>query len=78
MTTYKLFLIFTDRLCTVLNKSDLKKPATRDDITYEPLWHNKFITTKIRKRECTLYLSNWIKSGMPYVKDLQFTNGKVD
>ena len=56
----------------------VQKPATSDDIANEPLWHNKFITTKIRKRECTLNLSNWIKSGVLYVKDLQFTNGKVD
>ena len=26
----------------------------------------------------SLYLSNWIKSGIFYVKDLQFTNRKVD
>ena len=56
----------------------VQQPATSDDIVNEPLWHNKFITTKIRKREYTLYLSNWIKSGILYVKDLQFTNGKVD
>ena len=56
----------------------VQQPATNDDIANEPLWHNTFITTKIRKRECTLYLSNWIKSGILYVKDLQFTNGKVD
>ena len=56
----------------------VQKPATSDDIANESLWHNKFITTKICKRECTLYLSNWIKSGILYVKDLQFTNGKVD
>ena len=52
--------------------------AASDDIANEPLWHDKFIITKIRKRECTLYLSNWIKSGILYVKDLRFTNGKVD
>ena len=56
----------------------VQQPATNDDIANEPLWYNTFITTKIRKRECTLYLSNWIKSGILYVKDLQFTNGKVD
>ena len=56
----------------------VQKPATSDDIANEPLWHNTFLTTKIRKRECTLYLSNWIKSGILYVKDLQFANGKVD
>ena len=56
----------------------VQQPATRDDIANEHLWHNKFIITKIRKRECTLYLSNWIKSGILYVKDLQFTNRKVD
>ena len=56
----------------------IQKLATSDDIANKSLWHNKFITTKIRKREWTLYLSNWIKSGILYVKDLQFTNGKVD
>ena len=56
----------------------VQKPATSDDLANEPLWHNKFITMKIRMRECTLYLRNWIKSGILYVKDLQFTNGKVD
>ena len=44
----------------------------------ELLWHNKFITTKICKRECMLYLSNWINSGILYVKDLQFMDEKVD
>ena len=56
----------------------VQQPATSDDIANKPLWHNKFITTKIRKRACKLYLSNWIKSSILYVKDLQFTNGKVD
>ena len=56
----------------------VQKPATSDNIANEPFWHNKFMTTTLRKRECTLYLSNWIRSGIPYVKDLQFTNGKVD
>ena len=81
MITNKLFLIFTHILCTVFLQSrslTVQQPATNDDIANEPLWHNTFITTKIRKRECTLYLSNWIKSGILYVKDLQFTNGKVD
>ena len=34
--------------------------------------------TNIRRKKSTLFLSNWIKSGIIYIKDLNFLNGKLD
>ena len=49
-----------------------------DDLVNKPLCHIKFITTKIRRKECTLNTSNLVEIGILYVKNLKFTNRNVD
>ena len=53
-------------------------PTTPDEFLCQPLWHNKYIVTKIRKKEQTLFISNWIKNGVLYIKDLPFIDGNID
>ena len=53
------------------------------DIHNMPLFYRQMIEcykfgTKIRRKKCTLFLCNWIKSRIIYIKDLHFLNGKLD
>ena len=50
-----------------------EEPATINDLLNQPIWHNKYLFTKIRHRKRSIFLSNWIKSGILYVKDLDYS-----
>ena len=56
------------------------KPETLDDALEQPLWGNKHINTynKDAKRESTLHFKEWTSSNLLYVKDLKFSDGKID
>ena len=61
-----------------INAADIQQPKTLVEILEMPLWGNKYITQKVGRHEKTLYYENWIQSNFTYVKDLKFTNGKLD
>ena len=44
----------------------------------QPLWGNKHFFVRTRKMERPLYISNCIKGGILYVKDLNFVDGRLD
>ena len=49
------------------------------NIYSQQIWGNKFFTVKRkRKQKDILFFRNWIKSGIIYVRDLKFNNGKLD
>ena len=53
-------------------------PSTLDELLVQPLWYNKFIYVTIRRKQQPIFLSNWIKHGITYVKDLAFNRGVLD
>ena len=55
-----------------------ERPTSHYSLLQQPIWCNNFFVTKIRRKKSTLFLSNWIKSGIIYIKDLNFLNGKLD
>ena len=52
--------------------------STLDELLVQPLWYNKCIYGKIRRKQQLIFLSNWIKHGIIYVKDLDFNRGVLD
>ena len=50
----------------------------KNDILNQPLWGNKFISTKNRPKNKVLFLRNWIRSGINKISDLKFVNGELD
>ena len=64
--------------CCVKIKSFIQEePTTINELLNQPIWHNKYLFTKIRHRKRSIFLSNWIKSGILYVKDLDYSEGHV-
>ena len=61
-----------------INNISCQKPNTIDELLAQPLWYNKYIFTKIRKKEHPLFISNWLKNGVLYIKDLSFKDGNID
>lgn len=55
-----------------------EKPKTTNELLSQPIWCNKYFVEKIRHKTNPIYISNWIKSGILYVKDLNFKDGKLD
>ena len=55
-----------------------ERPSTLDELLVQPLWYNKFIYVTIRRKQQPIFLSNWIKHGIIYVKDLAFNRGVLD
>ncbi len=53
-------------------------PTTVTDLLHQPLWCNKHITSKRNGKKHVMYLSNWIKNGIIYVKDLNFIGSRLD
>ena len=56
--------------------TDLK--TFEQSIHSQPIWGNKFITTKYRHKNKVLFLRNWIRSGINKIGDLRFVNGELD
>ncbi len=50
----------------------------QESIMNQPIWANKYISTKIKGRRNILFFRNWIKSGINQVGDLKFRNGILD
>ena len=48
------------------------------NILSQPIWGNKFITTKNKHKKKVLFLRNWIRSGVNKLEDLRFINGVLD
>jgi hypothetical protein len=48
------------------------------NIAHQPVWGNKFITTKGCRKKNVLHFRNWIRSGVRNICDLRFTNGVLD
>ena len=42
------------------------------------IWGNKFIFVKRKRKKCVLFLRNWVRSGIRYIRDLRFVNGILD
>ena len=60
-------------------KSDTsRKPETQKEILNEVIWGNKHIRRQVRKIDNTFMFNNWISKDIIYIKDLKFTNGKLD
>ena len=55
-----------------------ERPSTLDELLVQPLWYNKFIYVTIRRKQQPIFLSNWIKHVIIYVKDLAFNRGVLD
>ena len=55
-----------------------ERPTSHYSLLQQPIWRNNCFVTKIRRKKSTLFLSNWIKSGIIYIKDLNFLNRKLD
>ena len=71
--------MFYQEVLNYYNKAhctDLKTFQT--NIRNECIWANKYITAITRKKKTTLYLRNWIRSGVRYVSDLRFKSGVLD
>jgi len=49
-----------------------------ETIMNQPLWGNKYITKNIGPQKSVLFLSNWIKGGIRYVRDLNFIDGELN
>ena len=60
----------------------LDETKFKDNIMNQVLWGNKFLTIQRtstgRKKKDTLYLRNWIRSGINKISDLKFNNGVLD
>ena len=54
-----------------------EEPTTIYELLNQPIWHNKYIFTKISHIKRSIILSNLIKSGILYVKDLDCSEGHV-
>ena len=52
--------------------------VTCDDFLNQPLWGNDMFMVHRKKMIHPMYLSNWIKSGIIYIKDLIFEGSKLD
>ena len=58
---------------------DRKPPDTCTELLNQPIWSNTNFTIKNRSRHPRpIYLSNWIKNGIVFVKDLVFSGSNVD
>ena len=55
-----------------------EKDGFLEDIADHCLWGNKFFVTKRKNKKMVLFLRNWIRSGVNYVRDLKFVDGKLD
>ena len=63
------------------NKSKLNTlDSIVDNLGDQIIWGNKFFleTKSNGKKICTLYFKHWISSGIIYIKNLLFVNGKID
>ena len=75
---------FYKEIVFAYGKSNItNKPKTLDDELEQPLscsWGNKHIIiyNKDAKRELTLNLKEWASLNLLYVKDLKFSDGKID
>ena len=72
---------FYKEIVFAYGKSNItNKPETLDDVLEQPLWGNKNINiyNKDAKRELTLNFKEWASSNFLYVKDLKFSDGKID
>ena len=86
-TSLKQFPVLTDlpkfyqEVIVGYNKSKLiPKPENREDILDQVLWGNRHLKVNLpqhRTNKCIFYKS-WINSGIIYIKDLKFINGKLD
>ena len=64
--------------CCVKIKSFIQEePTTINELLNQPIWHNNYLFTKIRHRKRSIFLSNWIKSVILYVKDIDYSEGHV-
>ena len=61
-----------------LNNAQYDEQEVRKNILNNTIWHNKHITTKIRRKNQPLYFKNWIEAGILFIKDLKFKNGTLD
>ena len=72
---------FYKEIVFAYGKSNItNKPETLNDVLEQPLWGNKHINiyNKNAKREITLNFKEWASSNLLYVKDLKFSDGKID
>ena len=64
--------------CCVKIKSFIQgEPTTINELLNQPIWHNNYLFTKIRHRKRSIFLSNWIKSVILYLKDIDYSEGHV-
>jgi exonuclease III len=50
----------------------------KETLASQSIWGNKFITKKVGKKKCVLYLRNWVRSGIRIINDLRLNNGLLD
>ena len=68
-------IVFAYAKSNITNKTE-----TINDVLEQPLWGNKHINiyNKDAKRELTLKFKEWASSNLLYVKNLKFSDGKID
>ena len=63
--------------CVKIKSFIQEEPTTMNESFNQPIWHNKYLFTIFRHRKLSIFLSNWIKSGILYVMDLDYSEGHV-
>ena len=58
--------------------NECTKEHFQQTILSHQIWGNKFISEKRNGCKQVLFLRNWIRSGITYVRDLKFKNGILD
>ena len=61
-----------------LNNIGKNDDFIRRNIFSQPLWGNRYICVRKNNKKEVLFLRNWIRSGIVFVKDLKFKNGVLD
>jgi hypothetical protein len=64
-------------LCGLNSAKSIKKTETLSELNNMFIWGNVCLKRKINGTLQTLYLKNWIDSGVMYVGQLRFINGKI-
>lgn len=71
--------IFYQDVVIAFNKSKVVPQTTfNDNIFTQTIWGNRYIVRKVGNTKHTLYFKNWIDSGILYIGQLCFTDGKLD
>ena len=63
--------------CVKIKSFIQEEPTTINQLLNQLIWHNTYLFTKIRHRKRSIFVSNWIKSGILYVKYLDDSEGHV-